>query len=118
MTDGPIISREALLKGNLPEEVVMVAGIGPVRVRSISRAEYMSLRVSDGEGWEIGLVSAGLVDPALSTDDVEALRKVVDPKTFDDLAGEVLRVSGLRKTAEEAVAEAKQSFPDTEGSGV
>lgn len=113
MSDEPIISKEALLKGNLPEEVVTVEGLGVVRVRSVSRDEYMRLRQSDATGWEIGLVTFGLVEPALTEDEVREWRAAVTPQVFDDLAGEVLRVSGLRKTS---VGEAKRSFPDGEGS--
>lgn len=109
MSDGPILSKEAFLKTGLPEETVSVDGLGTVRVRSLSRAEFMEVRDRDRAGWEIGLVAFGLIDPALTEEEVRAWRETITPRVFDDLAGEVLRVSGLRPTA---VGEAKQSFPE------
>lgn len=112
MSDNPIISKETLLKGSLPEEVVTIEGLGTVRVRSLSRTEFMRVRQASTDGWEIGLVAHGLVEPALTEAEVEEWRNTVTPHVFDDLAGEVLRVSGLRKAAEE---EAKRSFPPEQG---
>jgi hypothetical protein len=109
-----IISKEALLKSGLPEETVTVDGLGTVRVRSLSRAEFLRVRQADAEGWEIGLVAAGLVEPALTEDEVRDWHNSVAPKVFDVLAGEILRVSGLRKAVEEVVAaveDAKRNFP-------
>jgi hypothetical protein len=109
-----ILSKEAFMKVSLPEEPVTVEGLGTVRVRSLSRAEYMRIRTNDAEGWEIALVALCMVEPSLTEDEVREWRETMAaPKLFDDLAGEVLRVSGLRQTA---VAEAKQSFPDNKGS--
>lgn len=110
MSDGVILSKEAFLKVSLPEEVVTVEGLGPVRIRSLSRAEFMKVRQSDADGWEIGIVTYGLVEPALTEDEVREWRETSSaPQLFDDLAGEILRISGLRKAA---VAEAKRSFPE------
>lgn len=110
MSDGVPISKEAFLKVSLPEEVVTVEGLGTVRIRSLSRAEFMQVRQSDADGWEIGVVAHGLVEPALTEDEIREWRASCSaPQLFDDLAGEVLRISGLRKAA---VAEAKRSFPE------
>lgn len=108
MSDELVISKEALLKGGLPEETVTIAGLGTVRIRSLSRAEFMRVREYDKEGWEIGVVTCGLVEPALTEDEVRDWRTVVAPKVFDDVAGEVIRLSGLRTAA---VEEARRSFP-------
>jgi hypothetical protein len=104
------LSKEAFLKVALPEEVVEVDGLGPVRIRSLSRAEFMDIRERDRNEWEVGLVAYGLAEPVLSEDEVRAWRtQQAAPKMFDDLAGEVLRVSGLRPTS---VGDAKRTFPE------
>lgn len=113
-----VISKEALLKSGLPEETVTIEGLGSVRVRSISRAEFLKLRQSDSEAWEIGLVAAGMVDPALTEDEVREWHGTVAPKLFDDLAAEILRVSGLRKVVDQvtsAVEAAKRNFQSESG---
>lgn len=114
MSENVILSKEALLKSGLPEEVVTVEGLGAVRIRSLSRAEFIQHRESDREGWEAGVVACGLVEPALTEDEVREWRKNVMPRVFDELAAEVLRISGLRAAFDEAVKEtvkdAKQSF--------
>lgn len=109
MSDDLVISKEAFLKSGLPEETVTIDGLGTVRVRSLSRAEFLDVREKDTVGWEIGVVTCGLVEPALTEDEVKQWRETTTPRVFDDLAGEVLRVSGLRAAA---VGEAKRSFPE------
>lgn len=112
-----ILSKETLLKSGLPEETITVDGLGTVRVRSLSRAEFLRIRQADGEGWEIGIVACGLVEPALSEEEVRDWHGRVAPRIFDDLAAEILRVSGLRKaTADPAVEDATHNFPENEGS--
>lgn len=109
MTSGPIVSKETLLKACVSEETVDIAGLGTIRVRSLSRAEFMDVRGRDEAGWDVGVVAYGLVDPALTEDEVRNWRNVAPPRVFDDVAGEVLRVSGLRAVA---VGEAKRTFPE------
>lgn len=116
-----ILTKEALLKSGLPEETVTINDLGAVRVRSLSRAEFLQLRQADADGWEIGIVVAGLVEPALTEDEVRDWHRSIPPKVFDDLAGEILRVSGLRKVAEQAVqaavGAAKRNFQDEARAG-
>lgn len=111
--DELIVSKEAFMKGGLPEEVVPVEGLGNVRIRSISRAEYMRVRTMDVDAFETAVLAAGLLEPTLSEDEVRQWRESVMAQVSDNLLGEVLRISGLRKTA---VEEAKQSFPEDGGS--
>lgn len=116
----PILSKEALLKTGLPEEAVEIKNLGMVRVRSISRGEFVRIREMDLTEFETQLVAMGLVEPRLTEDEVKEWRDSVTPHVFDDLAGEILRVSGLRKALDEAmpaqakpsVAAADAQFPD------
>jgi hypothetical protein len=96
MSDTPIvISKEAILKPQLPEEVIDVAGLGPVRVRGLSRSEWMANKDRDGVEWEIGLLAVGLVDPKLSEEEIRQMREATTVKVIDEIASGILRLSGM-----------------------
>lgn len=115
MSDHPILSKEALLKTGLPEEPVEIKDLGMVRIRSISRGEFVRIRELDLTAFETQLVAFGLVEPLLTEDEVKEWRDSVTPHVFDDLAGEILRVSGLRKAVDEAMP--AQAKPAVEAAG-
>lgn len=126
MSDSLPISKEAFLKPGLPEETVTIDNLGTVRIRSLSRAEFLKHRMADGTGWEVGIIAAGLVEPALSEDEVRVWLDGCMPKVSDDLGAAILRLSGLRKALDEigqahanpAVEDAKRNFRDEPGTGV
>lgn len=108
---GNLIDKAALTKARLPEREVEVPGVGTVRVRGLSRAE--SLRIGqlagdgDLDGSEVYLLAAGMVDPALSEDDVIEWRKAAPGDELTPVVEAILVLSGLK---EESFKEAVSTF--------
>lgn len=104
-------TKESLLKPRLSERDVELEGVGTVRVRSMTRGEY--LRFNEGEitseEMDVLVLTACLVDPALSEDEVRGLMEAGAPKELAPIVNAILELSGLRK---EATKEAVKTFPE------
>lgn len=109
MSDTPIISKDVLLKAQLPESTVDVPGVGRMRVRGLSRMEVLLARDRDRAGWEASLLTAGLVEPALTEDEVNIWREGATTDVVNTVVEAILGLSGMLK---KAVEEAKTSFPE------
>lgn len=96
-----MIDKEAFLKASTPEEVITLPGIGDVRVRGLSRSEALSLSKvkDDPEALEQLIVRLGLVEPALTADEVKAWFDVAPAGLIDPLVEAVQRLSGLGEGA-------------------
>lgn len=111
-----IISKEALLKGTLPETTFEIPDVGAVRIRGLSRAEVVAwIEQQDFETREVYALAAGMVEPMLSEGDVREWRCHVGSQVIKSVADEILRLSGLLEP-QKAVQEAKQSFQEEHGS--
>lgn len=95
------MDRETFLKARLPEREVELPGVGTVRVRGLSRAEAMQVRGlrDDLAAAEQLLVVLGLVDPALSADDVAAWYASAPAGEIDLLVGPIQELSALGEDA-------------------
>jgi len=111
MSDPAVVSKEVLLKPQLPEELVEVAGLGAVRVRGLSRAEVVTAQAPDKDrnDFETALLTFGLVDPALTETEARQWRETALSKTVNDVSSAILRLSGLLPGAAKA---AKRTFRD------
>lgn len=109
-----MIDKETLLKGLTPERVVDLPGVGDVRVRGLSRSEAVSLAAvkDDTAALEQLIIRLGLVDPALSADEVAEWYAAAPAGLTDLIINAVEDLSGLRQGA------GKSGVPDVrEGSG-
>lgn len=96
-----MIDKEAFLKAALPEETILLAGLGEVRVRGLSRSEALSLGAhkDDPRALEQLIVRLGLVEPALSEDEVTAWFASAPAGLVDPIVKAVERLSGLGEGA-------------------
>lgn len=110
-----VIDKEGLLKGQLPELEVDVPGKGSVRVRGLSRAEYLRMGVigqKDIEQAEVFMLSVALVDPSLSEAEVKEWRSGSTAGEIDPVTNAINDLSGLNQTA---LKQAVETFRDDTG---
>jgi hypothetical protein len=104
-----VIDRDALLKARLPERTLDIDGVGTIRVRALSRAEALEVRAcgEDLAGMEQKILTFGLVDPALSPDDVANWYRAAPAGEIEPITNAIVAMSGL---ADDAAKEAYKSF--------
>jgi hypothetical protein len=121
------MDKDALLKSSIPEREVEIPGKGTVRVRGLSRHEYLQMGIigkEDLDKAEIYMLRLGLVDPSLSSAEVAQWRREAAAGEVDPVTDAINALSGL---GEHAVRDAAQSFrgrsgdapgvPPSEGAG-
>lgn len=106
-----IVSKDAFLKGHLPELDVEVPEIGTIRIRGLSRSE--SLRSVDFESAEreAQVLAWGILEPPLTADEAQTWRDNVTPAVANAVIHEILMLSGMLDPPK-AVRDAKRSFPE------
>jgi hypothetical protein len=104
------MDKEALRKARLPEREVTLDGVGVVLVRGLSRTEAMTIGkfADDPDAGEVWMLTRGVVDPALSEEDVRAWRDAAPPAEVDLVLQAIADLSGLGESVREAV----RAFPD------
>lgn len=104
-----ILSKEELLANRgLPEDVVEVPSLGgAVRVRGLSRKEFLRLNEGDdGFDFEDRAMSAGMIEPKLTIEEVSALR---DISPGMELQAVFMRINELSGVGKDAAKEAYKS---------
>lgn len=106
-----MIDREQFLKAAAPEGTVTIPGEGEVRVRGLTRLEVIGLQGMPKDTGQIErrIIQLGMVDPALSEDDVAAWYAAAPAGHTDLIVDEVSRLSGLGEGA------AKSGVPPVRG---
>lgn len=104
-----VITKEALLKAGLPEADFEIPDTGTVRVRGMSRAEVLEFVELEREPREVHALVRGMVDPALTEDEVQTWRSNTTSAVIKAVTDEILRLSGMLG---DPVKEAKRSFPE------
>lgn len=104
------IDKATLLGATFAEEDVELS-IGTVRVRGLSRAEVLRYQgsVRDAVEFEVQLLAAALVDPALTVDEVRELLDKIPAGVLEPLTDVIKRLSGMEPGA------AKATFPGAGG---
>jgi hypothetical protein len=96
------MDKAVLLKGYLPEDTVTLpSGQGDVRVRGLSRNEAVALQKlgEDAEALEVRACSLGMLDPAMSEDDVKAWRGVAVAADVQAVAQRISELSNMDEAA-------------------
>ncbi|MEU7817060.1 hypothetical protein [Pseudonocardia sp. NPDC049154] len=96
------VSKETLFKARLTEEDVEIPGVGTVRIRALSRAEVLAFRsrkVEDVADMERALLSKGLVEPALTEDEVRQWQEASAAGELEPVTRAISRLSGMDETA-------------------
>lgn len=107
-----MIDKERLLKARLSEREVELPGVGTVRVRGLSRAETVHLGTLDVNAADAFLLHRGLVDPALTLEEVEQWR---DSASAEEIHPAYEMIGALSGLGSEAMRQAVLSFREPAG---
>ena len=108
-----MISKEQLLKAALAESAVEIPGRGTVRVRSLTRAEALRVSSADAYDAEVIALTGGLVDPALTAEEVRQLLDATGADELQPVVDEIMRLSGMGEGAQKS----SRTSPDDGGDG-
>lgn len=101
------IDKSELFKARLDVEDVEVGSLGTVKVRALSRSEVLAFRkrkVDDVGEMERVLVAAGMVEPALTEDEVQQWQDASSAGELEPVTRAISRLSGMDEgAAKEAV---------------
>lgn len=104
------MDKELLFKPRLPEADVDVPGVGTVRVRGLNRLEAMHVQsAKTPEATDRIILSLGLVDPALTEDEVRQWQKASAAGEIERVSEKIAELSGMFPGADK---EAYKSLPD------
>ena len=106
------MDKATLLARRLPEDDVDVPGVGTVRVRGLSRAEALAANDLDGDERETYWLSCGIVDPALTDEEIRQWRGAATYQEIELVADRIAELSGMRETS---AKEATKSAGDESG---
>lgn len=109
------MDKELLFKPRLPEEDVEIEGVGTVRVRGLSRIEAIHVQAAKGAEQERRILALGMVEPALTEDEVKLWQKASPAAEIEKVAGRITVLSGL---AEDSAKTAYKSDGSESGAGV
>lgn len=94
-----MIEKELLLKPRLAEEDYDIAGVGPVRLRSLSWEECSEFQQLTGEGLAgevyAKALAAALVDPAITVEEAATLLGNAPGGEVEALVNHIFKLSGL-----------------------
>jgi hypothetical protein len=95
------LTREDLLQERFGIETFELAGVGQVKIRSVSRALVMGMRGQDlpALDQERMIVSAAMVEPKMTEADVAAWQDASPAGELEPLTAAIMRLSGLTKDA-------------------
>lgn len=97
-----MISKEQLLKQALTEAEVEIPGRGTVRVRSLTRAQALRVSAADPLEAEVIALTGGLVEPALTADEVHQLLDATGADELQPVVDEIMRLSGMGEGAQKS----------------
>ena len=94
------VDKAALLARQLPRETIAIEGVGTVVVRALSRAEVMAINAVRKEGdspeaLEQRLLQVGLVEPALTLEEVEEWYQNSPAGELSVVSDAITRLSGM-----------------------
>jgi len=111
------VDKRLLLKPRLDEATITVPGVGEVRVRALSRADILNIQGAEARGtleFERVFLSAAMVDPKLTPEEVGEWQKAAGPDEMEDVIVKVRELSGLDKGAAKRAYKEFESHPDAE----
>lgn len=106
------MDKSALLASRLPEGEVELPGVGVIRVRGLSRFEALHSGDLDGEEREVYWLSCGIVEPALTKDEIKRWRDSATYAEVELVADRIAELSGMKDTS---AKEATKSPGDESG---
>lgn len=100
------MDKAALLARRLPEDDVEVPGVCTFRVRGLSRAEALAANELDAEAREVFWLSRGIVDPAMTDDEIRQWRDATTFAEVELVSNRIVELSGM---GENSVKDATKS---------
>lgn len=111
-----LLARRAQTESGFPEDDVEIPGLGVVRVRGLSRLEVIYLQSAKGPAAvEQRTVALGLVDPAMTEDDVKQWQRVSAGGELNPVTERIGQLSGMMPGADK---DAYKSVRDESDAGV
>jgi len=87
----------------LDEDTIVLAGIGPVLVRELSRTESMRVSAVDGtEATERLILHLGMVEPALTESEAGQWMAVAGSKVVNQVSVRIAQLSGMLEDSAKA----------------
>lgn len=95
------VSKDDLLRNRSGVEDFDIPNVGQVKIRALTRAEVLSLAGKEFEPAEMErhMLFYGMVDPALTADEVLAWHSNAPAGEFTGLSERIAEISGLTQTA-------------------
>lgn len=92
-----MIGRDELFKARLTEETFNIEGVGEVRIRSLSRAEALSVKNMEMayDALERKLISMAMVEPKLTEEDVAKWQDASPAGELEPVTTAILGLSGM-----------------------
>jgi hypothetical protein len=103
------VDKAQLLAPRLDQGEVEIPGVGTVTVRALSRFEMLSVERLQSKGtlvYERAVLALGMIDPALTEDEIAQWQKVSPAAEINVVAARINQLSGIGKGA------AKSDVPD------
>ena len=98
-----MLDKTALLARRLGEGEHEIPGFGTVKIRGLSVAEVRSIQaLTDLGAQERRMVACGLLDPALTEDEVGTWQENSAPGEIDGLVGAIAELSGMAQKADKS----------------
>ena len=107
------MDKETFLKPRLPEADVDIPGVGAVRVRGLSRLEALQIQSGkqDMAALERAVIRLGLVDPALTPDEIDAWYAAAPAGEIVPIVSAIHDLSGLKEGAAKAAYKSDGDLP-------
>jgi hypothetical protein len=107
MDKDKLLAPRANTASGLPEDDVEVPGMGTVRVRGLSRDEvFGAQKIKETAANERHVLSLGLVDPAMSVNEVFKWQQVSPAGEIEPVVDKIRELSGMKDDA------SKSGVPD------
>lgn len=95
-----LLARRAESTTGMPEKDVTLAGLGKVRVRSLSRAEALASKdVDERRDFEAFIIACGMVQPPMTQEQARAWLNVATPYEIEQVTDEIGTLSGVTQDA-------------------
>jgi len=90
------MDKSALLSERLPQDTIDVPGVGTLTLRGLNR--WQAVKVQEAKGTEASeklVLLYGIVDPALTADDVDQWYRVAPAGEIEPVARRIAELSGM-----------------------
>jgi len=107
------MDKDLLFKPRLPEDSVVLPGVGTIRVRGLNRVEALTVeKITDIAARERRIVSLGMVDPQMSEADVLTWAQAAPADELEQVALKIADLSGILPDSAKAMMKHFEADPE------